>query len=231
MIIKCLAVDSDLDIDGQYVAEWATRGIRMERADDMVEAMKKLQINEYVFVGINADAVDFMPLLNTMRNMTNTPILVATSDSNFSTEKEVASLTNGADLYARWHDSPEKNVNSVLAHISRKTARKGELSPVMFYKNMVISLAQRNAFISNTPLDLTRQEFDLLHYFMINEGNILTFEQIYRLIWGDEYDGSTYETIKGLVKRLRKKIGLADGEHINIQNRWAVGFTLPLNVE
>jgi len=48
----------------------------------------------------------------------------------------------------------------------------------------------------------------------------LTFEHIYRLIWGDEYDGSTYETIKGLIKRLRKKVALAGGEHINIQNRW-----------
>ena len=229
MALKCLAVDSDFDTASLYVAEWAARGVSMDCTNNMTEAIQKLQTGKYIFVGINGDVIDFMPLLSTMRSMTNTPIMIATS--SFSTEQEVAALANGADLYARWHDSPKENVDSALAHIGRKTARHDKISEVMIYKNILVAPAQRNAFIGNIPLGLTRQEFDLLHYFMINEGNVLSFEQIYRLIWNDEYDGSTYETIKGLVKRLRKKISLADGEHINIQNRWAVGFVLPANIE
>lgn len=130
----------------------------MECADSMTEAIKKLLTNEYICVGINADAIDFMPLLSTMRSVTNIPILIATG--NFSTEKEVAALNSGADLYARWHESPEDNVSSVLSHIARKTARNATPRKIIAYRNLIIAPAQRYAFIDNEPLELTRHEFD-----------------------------------------------------------------------
>ena len=227
METKCLAVDSDFDTANSYVKEWAKRGVSMDCANNMTEAIQKLQSDEYIFVGINGDVIDFMPLLSTMRSITNIPIMIATS--NFSTEKEVAALENGATSYSLWHDSPADNVSSVMARI--KSKKNTPISNTVFiYKNMLASLSQRIAFINNVKIDLTRQEFDLLHHFMSNEGRVLTYDNIYSLIWNEEYDGSSYETIKGLVKRLRRKINLANGSHIKIQNRWGTGYTLPIDV-
>ena len=228
--MKCLAVDSDFDIASSYVKEWAKRNVVMDCANDMSEAISKLQSfkpNEYIFVGINGDAIDYLPLLKVMRSITNTPILIATS--NFTTEKEIEAMANGADLFARWHNTPEDNVSSVLAHIARKTKRDDVIENVLIYKNLIIAPFQHNIFIGNKILDLTRQEYELLQYFVLNAGNVLTYRQIYKTVWNDEYDVSTHETIKALVKRLRKKITNENGNKINIQNKWAVGYTLPLD--
>jgi len=82
----------------------------MERVDNMTEGIEKLLLNEYLYVGINSDAVDFMPLLRTMRSVTHTPLLIVTG--NFKTEDEVAALERGADLYARWHQTTEGSLGS-----------------------------------------------------------------------------------------------------------------------
>jgi len=126
---KCLAVDSDIENAKLYVFEWAEHNVKMDRADDMAEAIQHLlSFNDYIFVGINGDAVDFMPLLKKMRSITNTQIMIVTSD--FTTEKEIAALENGADLYARWHKNPKGNVASVLAHIARTSERAKQYKPL-----------------------------------------------------------------------------------------------------
>ena len=94
-----LAVDSDVGLANSEAAVWkTTRGIGMERVDNMTEGIEKLLSNEYLYIGINSDAVDFMPLLRTMRSVTHTPILIVTG--NFNTDDEVAALEAGADLYS-----------------------------------------------------------------------------------------------------------------------------------
>ncbi len=62
-MIKYLAVDSDVDLANYEACEWAKHGIGMERVDNMTAAIQKLKTGEYLYVGINDDAVDFMPLL------------------------------------------------------------------------------------------------------------------------------------------------------------------------
>ena len=227
--MKCLAVDSDFDIASSYVKEWAKRGIKMDCANDMSEAIYKLQSfkpNEYIFVGINGDAIDYLPLLSTMRSITNTPIMIATS--HFTTEKEIEALSNGADLYARWHNSPEDNVSSVLAHIARITKRNDVVDNVLIHNNIILAPSQHYAFIGNNPLDLTPHEFDLLHFFISNAGRVLAYEQIFRAVWNEEYDESAYESVRALVKRLRKKIGDVSGKHNKIENKWGIGYKLPV---
>jgi DNA-binding response OmpR family regulator len=170
------------------------------------------------------EPIDFLPLLSMMRSVTNTPILIVTS--NFTTETEIAALENGADLFARWHENPSRNVASVMAHIARKSARNETTYKVLVHKNLLVSYSRRSVFVGNVRLDLTRREFDLIHTLAINEGNVLSYEQLYSLVWSDEFDGSQYETIKGLIKRLRRKIDIAKGEHISIQNNRGVGYVL-----
>ena len=230
MSLKCLAVDSDFDTSSKYVLEWERRGVSMDCANNMIEAIQMLQSgNEYIFVGINGDVIDFMPLLNTMRSVTNTPILIATGD--FTTEKEIAALEEGADLYARWHSTPEDNVSSVLAHIARKTMRNAAIGNVLIYKNLLIAPTQRIVFIDNTKIDLTRREYDLLFYLINNQDKALTYKQIYNSAWKGVHDNFSKDAVKGVVKRLREKLNENNGSEIKIMNIRDVGYRLPPNNE
>ena len=95
------------------------------------------------------------------------------------------------------------------------------------YKNMILSPQKRSVSIGGEGINLTRHEFNLLHYLMLNKGIVLTYGQISLRIWNDEYDGSGYGAIKNLVQRLRSKISLADNGDIVIQNVRGVGYCLP----
>ena len=108
MGLKYLNIDSDVSIVNTHAAIWAEREIGVERVDNMNEGLQKLLKDDYLCVAINGDTVDFMPLLNIMRSATNTSILIGTS--NFTTEKEVAAMAHGADLFARFHETPEGNI-------------------------------------------------------------------------------------------------------------------------
>jgi hypothetical protein len=79
-----LAVDSDSALAETENKIWkSTLGIGMVRVDTMTEGIKALQSSSYLYVGINSDVVDFMPLLKTMRSVTKTPIFIATSNYTY----------------------------------------------------------------------------------------------------------------------------------------------------
>jgi len=65
----------------------------------------------------------------------------------------------------------------------------------------------RQVFIGETQVELTRLDYDLLHFFINNQDCALSYEQVYRQVWCSEYDESANLVIKNAVTRLRKKIG------------------------
>ena len=125
---KCLAVDTDIVNTNLYFFEWAGNNIKMDRAKDMAGAIECLSSNEYVFIGINGDTVDYMPLLKEMRSMTDTLIMIAVSD--YTAKAESAALENGADLYARWKNNPNGKATTTLAHITRLSERAKHYEPL-----------------------------------------------------------------------------------------------------
>ncbi len=229
---KCLAVDSDAAIADSYTTAWARHNISMDRADTMTDAIKKLLFCEnYIFVGINGDAVNFMPLLSTMRSVTGTPILVVTS--RFTTKAEVAALDSGADLFTLWHQSVEDNIASVLAHVAyaaRQPIRKVNPRKVMVYKDLLVASFryQRGVFVGNSKIDLTRREFDILYYLMANHGKALTYNQIYKRIWGQEYADTSRDVLRNAVKRLREKLRIDPDGTEYIETVRDVGYCFPL---
>ena len=125
---KCLAVDGDKGNADLFVFEWAGYNIRMDRTYDMAEAVEHLPSDDYVFVGINGDTVDYIPLLKKMRNMTDVPILIIASD--FSAEAETAALENGADLCIRLENKLSGKVTPILARITRISERAKHYEPL-----------------------------------------------------------------------------------------------------
>lgn len=225
MSLKCLAVDSNLNIAISYIKEWAERSITMERVDTMTEAIQKLMHNDYIFVGINGDATDFLPFLKIMRNTTNIPIMIATS--NFTADMQVAAIKNGADLYAPWHDTPAGNVSSVLVQIERITNERKATQQFLFHGGLLMSIIHRTVYVGKVKVDLTRREFDLLQYLMINHGIPLSFGQIYRHVWGSDYEESSREVLRNAIKRLRDKLSAASNGTELIESVRDFGYRFP----
>ena len=54
-------------------------------------------------------------------------------------------------------------------------------------------------------METTRREYELLQYFMENQGRVLKREHILDAVWGFDYAGET-RTVDTMVKQLRKKL-------------------------
>ena len=74
--------------------------------------------------------------------------------------------------------------------------------------------------VDGRPIELSIKEFELLDYFMENQGIALSREKILKNVWNYDYFGDA-RTIDTHVKKLRAKIG-EKGEYI--KTIWGVGY-------
>lgn len=74
--------------------------------------------------------------------------------------------------------------------------------------------------VDGRPIELSIKEFELLDYFMENQGIALSREKILNNVWNYDYFGDA-RTIDTHVKKLRAKIG-EKGEYI--KTIWGVGY-------
>ena len=74
--------------------------------------------------------------------------------------------------------------------------------------------------IDGQVIDLSYKEFELLNYFMENQGLALSREKILNHVWNYDYFGDA-RTIDTHVKKLRSKLG-AKGDHI--KTIWGMGY-------
>lgn len=213
MNLPILAVDKNIEISQNIQAEWQKRRIDTVRVDTMQEAIEKLIKESFLFVGINADNISCLPMLSIMAGMTPTPILINTS--NFTVRDQTEALRNGADGYAPFHENINESIDSALALLQRLSERskqpyKKPSEPVI-YENIIISLPYRQAFYNDKEIKLTKTEFDLLHYFISNHGKVLSYRQIYRKVWGNEYQDLSHKNLWNHVFNVRKKLLKAAG--------------------
>jgi DNA-binding response OmpR family regulator len=225
-----LAVSTDLEDYKHSTEAWGKHGYSVLRVDTMYDAIKRLSDGEtFLFIGINEDTTDFWGQLPIMRDITSIPIFIITS--TYNTEKKAKALTLGADGYDPFADDLEENVHGALALLearSRTIEQRKTIIKLIFYDNILISPTHRHVFIGIKEAGLTKTEFDVLYYLMNNRRRVLTFKQIYRHVWGEDYDISVNNAVKNVVKRIRNKIDSKGANSSFIENVHGIGYRLPL---
>ena len=72
--------------------------------------------------------------------------------------------------------------------------------------------ASHKVFLDGREIALTYKEYELLHFFLSNPGQIFSREQLLNRIWGYDFEGTT-RTVDTHIKTLRRKLG-DEGRHI-----------------
>ena len=73
-------------------------------------------------------------------------------------------------------------------------------------------------------LNLTKKEFDIIHFFVVNRHRLLTKEAIAEHLWGDHIEmADSYKFIYTHLANLRKKIKGAKGDNY-IKSIYSVGY-------
>ena len=130
---------------------------------------------------------------------------------------ELQGFQLGVDEYISKPFSPKILVARVEAILRRTNQAQEDLISA---GGIVLDKAAHIVKIDEKPIELSYKEFELLTYFMENQGIALSREKILNHVWNYDYFGDA-RTIDTHVKKLRSKMG-SKGEYI--KTIWGMGY-------
>jgi two-component system alkaline phosphatase synthesis response regulator PhoP len=144
------------------------------------------------------------------------PVLMLTARSGEG--DRVEGLTRGADDYLTKPFSTPELLARVQA-LLRRSGRAGRIERGA----LVLDLERHQAYLRNTPLDLTRREFDLLAFLARHPGRVYTREELLERVWGQEFMG-TARTVDQHVAQLREKLQEDPKSPLYLETLRGVGY-------
>ena len=194
-------------------------------AHDGMTALHTLrnQKPQIMLLDLMMPGMDGFETLEEIRKENSLPILMFTS-KNDSISK-VRGLRAGADDYlTKPFDMDEliARIASLIRRYTRFNQQAGAIQKLNF-DGLQIDLENRSVTTSNGTFELPPKEFDLLLYCAKHQGKILTKQQIYEEVWGEEYfyDDSN---IMAIISRLRKKLEVNPSSPKYIQTVKGIGY-------
>lgn len=188
-------------------------------ADDGVDALMLLKSNpmDLMVLDIMMPHLDGFSVCKTAREMSGLPIIMLTARSD--EEDKLKGYAYGADDYMTKPFSPKILLAKVNALLRRASANStdaasglqgntiGEaLKNTLSAGKITISPAARKVFLDGVEIALTHKEYELLHFFLSNPGQVFSREQLLNRIWGYDFEGNT-RTVDTHIKTLRQKLG------------------------
>lgn len=129
-----------------------------------------------------------------------TPVLLLTAKD--SIEDRVDGLDAGADDYLVKPFAFEELMARIRVMLRKKS---GQSSNLLSVGDLTLDLGTHTVVRDGQPISLSSREFALLRYLVMNQGMILSRDQIEQHIWNYDYEGSS-NMIDVYIRYLRKKI-------------------------
>ncbi|MHC1723497.1 MAG: VanR-ABDEGLN family response regulator transcription factor [Aminipila sp.] len=155
------------------------------------------------------------------------PVIMLTAKEE-ETDK-ITGLTLGADDYITKPFRPLELVARVKAQLRRYTKYNSapvEPDTVIVHSGLVIDTNTHECLLNEKPLALTPTEFSILKILCTQKGNVVSSEQLFHEIWGDEYFSKGNNTITVHIRHLREKMGDCVENPKYIKTVWGVGYKI-----
>lgn len=187
-------------------------------AGDGEEALDRFFANKdiaLIVLDVMMPKLDGWQVCKEIRSYSKVPIIMLTARTD--EQDELHGFQMGVDEYISKPFSPKILVARVEAILRRSNAIS---SDVIRVGGIDINKAAHQVTIDGVPVELSFKEFELLSYFVDNQGIALSREKILNNVWNYDYFGDA-RTIDTHVKKLRSKMG-NKGEYI--KTIWGMGY-------
>lgn len=219
---KILIVDDDKNICELLRLYLEKEGYAVTQAYDgeaAFEAFEREKPN-LVLLDVMMPKMDGWEVCRTLRRYSQVPIIMLTARSE--ERDELLGFELGVDEYISKPFSPKILVARIEAILRRGNVGTGE---ILEAAGIRVDKDAHEASVDGQPVDLSNKEFELLTYFMENQGMALSREKILNNVWNYDYFGDA-RTIDTHVKKLRSKLG-EKGELI--KTIWGMGYKFEVN--
>lgn len=178
-------------------------------ADDGIEALMVLKNNpmDLMILDIMMPHLDGFSVCKIARKMSNLPIIMLTAKGDEG--DKLKGYEYGADDYMTKPFSPKvllAKANALLRRLSVSS-----FDTISAGKITIVPIAHK-VYLDGKEITLTHKEYELLYFFMVNQEQIFSREQLLNRIWGYDFEGNT-RTVDTHIKTLRQKL-CGEGKHI-----------------
>jgi len=179
---------------------------------------------DLILLDLMIPEVDGLDVCRELRKSSNVPVIMITARGEEI--DRVIGLELGADDYVTKPFSVRELMARIKAVLRRAQNDNSEPSTIISGAGgLRMDVDRRVVTVADSPIELTRLEFDLLHRLLINRGRVLTRERLLEQAWGYDYVGDT-RAVDSAVKRLRAKLRAASPEADCIESVRGLGYRI-----
>ncbi|WDF56791.1 response regulator transcription factor [Mucilaginibacter sp. KACC 22063] len=195
---KSLALEVD-----EYLSH---EGFTVEHARTRKSAEEKIFVNNYDFILLDlglpdGDGFELLKMLRQLKDRDDAVIILT---ARGEVDDRIRGLEEGADDYL-----PKPfSLNELLARIHAITRRRHKLeSNEIDVKGFKINIQNRTVNYGTDRVNLTKKEFEILNYLVLNKNRVISRTNLTEHVWGDVLEiNSDSNFVDVHVKNLRKKL-------------------------
>ncbi len=201
---EILIVEDDKAITRLLELEFNYEGYSFDVAYDGRSGFNKFLENEYqlIILDLMLPELSGLDVCRKIRKTSSVPVIMLTARRDLT--DKIMGLDIGADDYV----TKPFEMEELLARI-RAALRRSNLQSTQEHRLVVDQLSldtlTREVFVNDVAIELTKTEYNLLEYLLLNKGLVLTREQILEHVWAYDFEGDS-NVLDVYIRYLRNKI-------------------------
>ena len=218
------------DINIREIERYALKnsGFEVEEFDNGKDFFQRVseQAPSLMLLDIMLPGEDGLEILSRVRKnpaTEKTPVIMVTAKT---TEiDKVKGLDSGADDYL----TKPFGVMELISRVKALLRRVGGMEDEKFLRVGILFIDDEKhvAYVDDKHIELTYKEYELLKYLTINQGIVLSRDNLMEKIWSSDYEGES-RTLDVHIKTLRQKLGKAGSYIKTVRN---VGYFIDLDTD
>lgn len=201
MSSKILIIEDEEKIARFVELELGYEGYTTTKAFDGRTGLELAETGEFdlVLLDVMLPLLSGMEVLRRLRRTSSVPIIMLTARD--SVVDKVSGLDSGASDYI----TKPFAIEELLARIRTALRKTRQEDGVLSASGLLLDTDRHTVTVMGKPIELTKREFDLLHYLLKNKGLVISREALLENVWGYDFTGET-NAVDVYVRFLRGKI-------------------------
>ena len=204
MAEKILLIEDEEKLARMVELELRYEGYEVEKAFDGRTGLDRALSGEHelILLDIMLPALSGMEVLRRLRRESQVPVIMLTARD--TVVDKVSGLDSGADDYITKPFAIEELLARIRAALRKRPAAPAD-APLLTCGSLVMDVERHTVEVDGRGVELTRREFDLLHYLLENKGKVISRESLLDNVWGFDFVGET-NAVDVYIRFLRSKI-------------------------
>lgn len=222
---RVLVVDDEPQIMRFLKPSLKAAGYEVIAAADGKDALRAAatQSPDLILLDLGLPDMDGKVVLQQIRGWSKVPVIILSARDREA--EKIAALDLGADDYVNKPFAMGELLARMRAALRHRGDEQQAAAPVLRVGPLALDIPAHAASLGDTPVKLTRKEFDLLHILMRNAGRVVTHRQILLSIWGPSHVEDV-QYLRVFMGQLRQKLQAAGAVPDLIQTELGIGYRL-----